>query len=142
MDAVQISRVTKTFGAVTAVDDLSLLVPEGSVCGFIGPNGSGKTTTLRIFYPDRGAIHVFGRQMFGARSESIGYLPEERGLYRRMAVRPLLEFYGNATSAQIENHRPDGIGAHRIAREMFDKKTGRRRVRRASSKVLPSRSRW
>lgn len=98
MDAVQISQVTKSFGAVTAVDDLSLVVPEGSVCGFIGPNGSGKTTTLRmivnIFYPDRGAIQVFGRQMFGARSESIGYLPEERGLYRRMAVRPLLEFYG------------------------------------------------
>src|ERR1039458_1360899 len=88
MDAVQISNVTKTFGAVTAVDDLSLTVPEGSVYGFIGPNGSGKTTTMRmiasIFYPDRGDVRVFGKQMLGARSELIGYLPEERGLYRKM----------------------------------------------------------
>jgi ABC-2 type transport system ATP-binding protein len=71
MDAVQISNVTKTFGAVTAVDDLSLVVPEGSVYGFIGPNGSGKTTTMRmiasIFYPDRGDVRVFGQQMLGAR---------------------------------------------------------------------------
>ena len=98
MDAVEIASVTKTFEAVTAVDDLSLNVPEGSVFGFIGPNGSGKTTTLRmivsIFYPDRGSIRVFGRQMLGARSEQIGYLPEERGLYRKMAVRQVLEFYG------------------------------------------------
>jgi len=98
MNAVEIHDVTKTFDAVTAVDNLSLAVPEGSVYGFIGPNGSGKTTTMRmitgIFYPDRGAIRVFGRQMSGARSEMIGYLPEERGLYRKMEVRPLLEFYG------------------------------------------------
>jgi len=104
MDAVQISGVTKTFGAVTAVDDLSLTVPEGSVYGFIGPNGSGKTTTMRmiasIFYPDRGDVLVFGKQMLGARSELIGYLPEERGLYRKMAVLPLLEFYGELRSGR------------------------------------------
>ena len=104
MDAVQISNVTKTFGAVTAVDDLSLVVPEGSVYGFIGPNGSGKTTTMRmiasIFYPDRGDVRVFGRQMLGARSELIGYLPEERGLYRKMAVQALLEFYGELRSGR------------------------------------------
>ena len=104
MDAVQISNVTKTFGAVTAVDDLSLAVPPGSVYGFIGPNGSGKTTTMRmiasIFYSDRGEIRVFGKQMLGARSELIGYLPEERGLYRKMAVRPLLEFYGELRSGR------------------------------------------
>jgi ABC-2 type transport system ATP-binding protein len=98
MDAVQISGVTKTFGDVTAVDDLTLTVPEGAVYGFIGPNGSGKTTTMRmvvnIFYPDRGSIRVFGREMHGSRSDVIGYLPEERGLYRKMAVKPLLEFYG------------------------------------------------
>jgi ABC-2 type transport system ATP-binding protein len=104
MDAVQISNVTKAFGTVTAVDDLSLTVPEGSVYGFIGPNGSGKTTTMRmissIFYPDRGEVRVFGKQMLGARSELIGYLPEERGLYRKMAVQPMLEFYGELRSGR------------------------------------------
>jgi len=98
MDAVQIRDVTKTFGSLTAVDDLTLTVPEGSVYGFIGPNGSGKTTTMRmitnIFRPDRGSIHVFGQQMSTTRSELIGYLPEERGVYRRMPVSTLLEFYG------------------------------------------------
>ena len=104
MDAVQISNVTKTFASVTAVDALSLAVPEGAVYGFIGPNGSGKTTTMRmiasIFYPDSGTIAVFGKQMLGARSEWIGYLPEERGLYRKMAVQPLLEFYGELRSGR------------------------------------------
>jgi ABC-2 type transport system ATP-binding protein len=98
MDAVEIENVTKTFGAVTAVGDLTLAVPEGSVYGFIGPNGSGKTTTMRmivnIFYPDRGRIRVFGGELKNTRSEHIGYLPEERGLYRKMKVRELLEFYG------------------------------------------------
>jgi ABC-2 type transport system ATP-binding protein len=98
MDAVEITGVSKTFDTLTAVNDLSLTVPEGSVYGFIGPNGSGKTTTMRmiasILYPDRGSVRVFGREMHGARSEQIGYLPEERGLYRKMAVRAVLEFYG------------------------------------------------
>ena len=98
MDTVEIENVTKTFGEVTAVNDLTLAVPEGSVYGFIGPNGSGKTTTMRmivnIFYPDRGRIRVFGGELKSARSEQIGYLPEERGLYRKMKVRELLEFYG------------------------------------------------
>jgi len=104
MDAVQISSVTKTFGEVTAVDDLTLTIPEGAVYGFIGPNGSGKTTTMRmiasIFYPDRGDVRVFGQQLLGARSELIGYLPEERGLYRKMAVLPMLEFYGELRSGR------------------------------------------
>jgi ABC-2 type transport system ATP-binding protein len=98
MAAVEILDVTKTFATVTAVDNLSLTIPEGSVYGFIGPNGSGKTTTMRmiagIFYQDQGSIRVFGRQLNSARSPWIGYLPEERGLYRKMTVRPLLEFYG------------------------------------------------
>ena len=98
MDAVEIQNVTKTFGEVTAVDALTLGVPEASVYGFIGPNGSGKTTTMRmivnIFYPDEGKIRVFGKESRGTRSDHIGYLPEERGLYRKMKVRELLEFYG------------------------------------------------
>ncbi len=97
MDAIQLLNVSKIFGATAAVDDVSLTVPEGAVYGFIGPNGSGKTTTMRmivnIIYPDRGSIRVFGDPP-ALRSGAIGYLPEERGLYRRMAVRPLLEFHG------------------------------------------------
>ncbi len=99
--AVEINRVTKVFDAVTAVDQLSLSVPEGSVYGFIGPNGSGKSTTMRmianILYPDSGAIRVFGQERSATRSadrtKMIGYLPEERGLYRKMRVRALLEFH-------------------------------------------------
>jgi ABC-2 type transport system ATP-binding protein len=98
MNAIEITGVTKTFGETKAVDDLALAVPEGAVYGFIGPNGSGKTTTMRmivnIIYPDSGSIRVFGEQLVGGRSPNIGYLPEERGLYRRMNVRPLLEFHG------------------------------------------------
>jgi len=97
MNAVQLEHVTKTFGSHVAVDDLSLAVPPGTVYGFIGPNGSGKTTTLRmimhILHPDRGAIRVLGKNTFDAANDRVGYLPEERGLYRQMKVRELLRFY-------------------------------------------------
>src|SRR5438270_620003 len=97
MTAVQIHQVTKTFGKHFAVDDLSLEVPTGSVYGFIGPNGSGKTTTLRmimhILHPDRGEITVLGERSLAAANERVGYLPEERGLYKQMKVRDLLRFY-------------------------------------------------
>src|SRR5580700_9543456 len=111
MDAVQITDVTKTFGTVTAVENLNLTIPQGSVYGFIGPNGSGKSTTMRmivnIFYPDRGSIRVFGQEQ-RVRSEPIGYLPEERGLYRQMTVQTLLEFYGELragrnVTAEVKN---------------------------------------
>ena len=102
MDAIRISHVTRTFGNVTAVDDLSLTVPEGSIYGFIGPNGSGKTTTMRmivnIFYPDRGEIRLFGDGRPETSTDLIGYLPEERGLYQKMTVQALLEFYGELRS--------------------------------------------
>jgi ABC-2 type transport system ATP-binding protein len=98
MSVVETENVTKTFGRLKAVDDLSLNVPKGCIYGFIGPNGSGKTTTLRmimnIFYPDSGQIRIFGEKKHGATSERIGYLPEERGMYKKMKVRELLRFYG------------------------------------------------
>jgi ABC-2 type transport system ATP-binding protein len=98
MNTVELENVTKTFGQTAAVVDLSLAVPQGSIYGFIGPNGSGKTTTLRmvtrIFYPDRGRIRVFGQESMGASSARVGYLPEERGLYKKMKVREVLRFYG------------------------------------------------
>src|ERR1700756_3815350 len=97
MSAVEIHEVTKTFGPFPAVDNLSLEVPRGTVYGFIGPNGSGKTTTLRmimrILHPDRGHIRVLGEEKMGAANDRVGYLPEERGLYKQMKVRDLLRFY-------------------------------------------------
>lgn len=111
MNSIEIRNVTKTFGEVVAVDNLSLDVPEGSVYGFIGPNGSGKTTTLRmimnIFYPDSGRITVLGNDTPGACSDRIGYLPEERGLYRRMKVSELLRFYGELKAERNVNREVD-----------------------------------
>jgi len=99
MNVIEIENVTKTFGEFVAVNDLSLAVPQGSIYGFIGPNGSGKTTTLRmimrIYHPDRGqgVIRVLGETAHGAANERIGYLPEERGLYKKMKVRDIVRFY-------------------------------------------------
>src|SRR5262249_41124486 len=97
MSAVVIEGVSKAFGAHVAVRDLDLEVPAGSIYGFIGPNGSGKTTTLRmimrILHPDRGHIRVLGEEALGAANDRVGYLPEERGLYKTMKVRDLLRFY-------------------------------------------------
>src|SRR3954464_4293656 len=104
-NAVEIEHVTKTFGPRAAVDDLSLTVPAGSVYGFIGPNGSGKTTTLRmimrIFLPDTGTIEVLGSDRSSAANDRVGYLPEERGLYRQMKVRDVLTFY-----SKLKGHSP------------------------------------
>src|SRR5262245_12322281 len=95
--AIVIDHVSKYFGTLAAVDDLSLEVPTGSVYGFIGPNGSGKTTTLRmimrILHPNQGTIRVLGEDRLGAASDRVGYLPEERGLYKQMKVRDVLRFY-------------------------------------------------
>jgi len=97
MNTIEIEGVSKTFGNVTAVDDLSLCVPQGSVYGFIGPNGAGKTTTIRmvmrIFHPDCGQIRVFGEGHSETATDRIGYLPEERGLYKKMKVNEILKFY-------------------------------------------------
>jgi ABC-2 type transport system ATP-binding protein len=97
MSAVVLEGVTKRFGTHLAVRDLSLEVPAGSIYGFIGPNGSGKTTTLRIImrilHPDSGRVRVLGEEAPGAANDRIGYLPEERGLYKQMKVRDVLRFY-------------------------------------------------
>jgi len=103
MYAIEIEHVTKTFDGHVAVDDLSLQVPVGSVYGFIGPNGSGKTTTLRmialILHADRGRIAVLGRDDHEAANDGVSYLPEERGLYRQMKVMDVLRFF-----ARLKGH--------------------------------------
>src|SRR5205809_7445972 len=88
---LSLDRVSKRFAGHTAVDELSLSIPQGVIYGLLGPNGAGKTTTIRmimdILKPDGGAVRLFGEPGGGrAHSERIGYLPEERGLYRKMRV--------------------------------------------------------
>ena len=97
-DALALEGVTKRYGSFTAVDDFSLHLPAGDVLGFLGPNGAGKTTTIRmimsIIYPDAGQITVFGDARAADVKDRIGYLPEERGLYRKMTVLDTLTYFG------------------------------------------------
>src|SRR6476620_1592712 len=95
--SIEIDNVVKRYAEHVAVRDLSLRVPRGSVYGLLGPNGAGKTTTIRmilnIIAPDSGSIRILGRPANDPKITShIGYLPEERGLYRKMQVRRVLRF--------------------------------------------------
>jgi ABC-2 type transport system ATP-binding protein len=101
---VKLDRVSKSFGEFIAVRELSLDVRAGRVFGLLGPNGAGKTTTIRMIVnitaPDSGSISLFGRQIDSTTQDRIGYLPEERGLYRRMRVADQLRFF-----AELKNVR-------------------------------------
>jgi len=97
-DAIVLRGITKSFGDKVAVDNLDVAIPRGTLCGFIGPNGAGKTTTIRmimsILFPDRGEITVLGKASALNAKDRIGYLPEERGLYRKMKVGAFLKYIG------------------------------------------------
>src|SRR5688572_18595527 len=94
--AIELSGVTKTFGELKAVDNLDLVIPRGALYGFIGPNGAGKTTTIcmimAILFPDAGEVRVLGHESALDAKDRIGYLPEERGFYRKMKVAPYLSY--------------------------------------------------
>jgi ABC-2 type transport system ATP-binding protein len=94
---LRVADVTKRFGEFTAVEDLSFNVRAGRIFGFIGPNGAGKTTTIRmivgITVPDVGSIELFGQKMSPSLQDRIGYLPEERGLYKKMKIADQLRYF-------------------------------------------------
>jgi len=94
---VRLDQVRKSFGEFTAVKDLSLAVRAGRIFGLLGPNGAGKTTTIRMIVnitaPDSGTIELFGRQITPTLQDRIGYLPEERGLYKKMKIGDQLKFF-------------------------------------------------
>ncbi|MBD3298222.1 MAG: ATP-binding cassette domain-containing protein [candidate division Zixibacteria bacterium] len=104
-----VDRITKRFGHLTAVNELSLSVPRGSVYGMIGPNGAGKTTTIRmildIIGPDSGTV-TLNVATGGDRSDRIGYMPEERGLYRKMTVEQNLLFFASLKSVPNAEAHP------------------------------------
>lgn len=96
--ALKLEGVTKRFGAFTAVDNLSLTVPSGSIYGFLGQNGAGKTTTIRmvmsIFRQDEGTISVLGHSDATQVKDRLGYLPEEKGLYKKMKTAEIVAYFG------------------------------------------------
>ena len=94
---LRVDNVTKRFGEFTAVEGLSFDVRAGRVFGFLGPNGAGKTTTIRMIVgitaPDEGEIKLFGEKMSANLQDKIGYLPEERGLYKKMKIVDQLRYF-------------------------------------------------
>jgi ABC-2 type transport system ATP-binding protein len=129
MNAIELRDITKSFSGYLAVDNLSLTVPQGSIYGFLGPNGSGKTTTIRmimnILLPDKGEITVLGQKTSKSARQKVSYLPEERGLYKKMEVDRLLHYFGSLqgmTDAQIKE--ASGRWLSRLELEKWaDKKT-------------------
>ena len=110
MNVVEVSRVSKSFKGVKVVDSVSFSIGQGEIFGMVGPNGAGKTTTIRmlmdIIKPDSGEIKILGEPINEAIKNRIGYLPEERGLYRKLTVSESLSYL-----AALKNMR------RRLARE-------------------------
>jgi ABC-2 type transport system ATP-binding protein len=98
MYILELERVRKIYDLQIAVNDISFKVPKGSIFGLLGPNGAGKTSTIRmitgITLPDSGSIKLFGEPQRAEHQDMIGYMPEERGLYKKMKVREQLEYLG------------------------------------------------
>jgi len=113
-DAIVVRAVTKAFGEKVAVRDLDLTIGTGSLCGFIGPNGAGKTTTIRmlmsILLPDKGEISILGCPSALDAKDRIGYLPEERGMYKKMRVGGFLMHIGRLKGV------PDDVVKGRVKR--------------------------
>src|SRR5437588_6341173 len=97
MAALQLRNVTKYYGDFKAVDDVSFSLPAGSICGFLGPNGAGKTTTIRmildILKPSSGSLEILGRPTALQVRHRIGYLPEEKGLYKKMKTWAIVAYF-------------------------------------------------
>jgi ABC-2 type transport system ATP-binding protein len=108
--ALELRGVSKSYDAFQAVKPLDLVVPRGATYGLLGPNGAGKTTTirmmLRIIQPDTGEVRIMGTPLSQEGLDRIGYLPEERGVYRRMKVRKLLTFFGELKGVAARESRP------------------------------------
>ncbi len=98
MNSIELHEVNKHFGEHHAVRDMSCVVPPGTVYGFLGPNGAGKTSTIRmimsIIYPDSGYLTVLGNPVPEKVKDKLGYLPEEKGLYKKMKAGELITYFG------------------------------------------------
>jgi len=110
---VELQDITKSYKDVRAVSDLSFQLEPGKILGLLGHNGAGKTTTIRIILnliiPDSGRISVIGQPVTPAVKDQIGYLPEERGLYKRMKVLELLVFFGSMKGMKSSSAKHEAI---------------------------------
>jgi ABC-2 type transport system ATP-binding protein len=108
--AIELRGISKSYDDFQAVKPLDLVVPSGATYGLLGPNGAGKTTTirmtLRILEPDTGEVLILGKPQSQDGLDRIGYLPEERGVYKRMKVRALLSFFGELKGVSPRASRP------------------------------------
>ena len=123
MTALLLDRVTKDFGDKRAVDDLSFSVRDGEVFGFLGGNGAGKTTSLRmvldIIRPTSGRIEILGRAPGRENSADLGFLPEERGLYRTMTALDTITYFGRLKGMTRGDARNEGRALLDEARTIF-----------------------
>ena len=107
--AVELIEVRKSYGGFPAVDGLSFQIPPAHIFGLLGPNGAGKTSTIRMMIgitsPDSGTVRLFGEQLRRRALHRVGYLPEERGLYRRMTVGDNLVFLGSLAGLSVATSR-------------------------------------
>ena len=114
---LSLTNITKTFGGFTAVEDLTLNVPKGSIIGFLGPNGAGKSTSLRIALgvmpPDAGEVQLFGEAPNVKTLNRVGFLPEERGLYKKMNPRSIIAYFARLKGMKKSD-------AYRRADELLD----------------------
>jgi ABC-2 type transport system ATP-binding protein len=112
---LELDAVTKRFGSFTAVRDLTMSVPKGSIVGFLGPNGAGKSTSLRmalgVLSPDKGKVSLFGAQPNIESLRHVGFLPEERGLYKKMTARATISYFARlkGMSASESRKRADEL---------------------------------
>src|SRR3954468_13240036 len=108
--ALELRGVSKNYGGFQAVYPIDLAVERGSTYGLLGPNGAGKTTcirmALRIIQTDTGEVRILGKPQSQEGLDRIGYLPEERGVYRRMTVRGLLSFFGELKGIKPRDSKP------------------------------------
>jgi ABC-2 type transport system ATP-binding protein len=124
--ALRLHGVRKTFGAAIAVHDLDLVVPAGALYGVIGPNGAGKTTTIRlimsILFPDAGEVTILGHRSALDAKDRVGYLPEERGVYRKMQVGAFLAYIAQLKGVGGDVSAAVGRGLERVGLAGTEKK--------------------
>jgi ABC-2 type transport system ATP-binding protein len=109
MPVVEVAQISKSFGPVKAVDEVSFSVEKGEIFALLGPNGAGKTTTIRImldiYRPDRGKVAIFGGPMTEAKKDRIGYMPEERGLYQDLPLERVLVYLASLKGVSADQAR-------------------------------------